>query len=333
MMLTQSPVSLHESAGPTPWSALVLRLFRRFRPFSQAIPFPPCELFLQWSPTEAVLGKWARFRFLDAKEPRLLEEVVLDRIATQGRPVWTHGLRAEDRQIIPSAQSQPVFLPGLFVGIEFPIASVRCEERLFKPYGVALDSFCIDDGGFEPKSIWEIDAGSFPQGFSRLEAAARRMNSNLGLWVSPSIAKDVDWAKAAGYETRKTPQRAAAGLLKWARANAAILKRTVPLLPAAWQQAGIPRLTDQRLGLGVGGKTRQSRRISQCLAPAGDNFARRRSAGSDNRDCGRHTHRQLTAVAGVPIDSIVMATVTYRKTRLTGHAKMQDTVNAYTRSN
>jgi len=247
-------------------------------------------LFLRWSPTESLLRKWAQCRLVGAKEPRLLKEVVLDRIAVEGRPVWTHGAREEDHQVIPSVQSQPVFLPGMFVGIEFPISSVRCdngqvvvahrpgvqlqpgapyttqtavygltpvggevraflryiashrptphgvhvdynswwtapapyfkekdildlmkvfEEKLHKAHGVAFDSFCIDMGWSEPKSIWQIDTNSFPEKFTRLQAAAEQMHSHLGLWISPSsfypTALDGDWAKAHGYETFQGP--------------------------------------------------------------------------------------------------------------------------------
>jgi hypothetical protein len=245
---------------------------------------------LRWSAAESVLRKWAAFRSVGAKEGKLLKEVILDRIAVDGRPAWTHGTRKADRQIIPSPQSQPAFLPGVFLGIEFPIASVRVEsgqvvlahrpavrlqperwyqsraavygiapaegevrafeqyiashrpkphgihidynswwtspapyysekdildlmkvfeEKLYKARGVAFDSFCIDMGWSEPKSIWEIDRKSFPQGFSRLQAAAAKMQSRLGLWISPSsyypTALDIDWAKAHGFESFPSP--------------------------------------------------------------------------------------------------------------------------------
>ena len=250
------------------------------------------KLRLRWSAAELVLRKWAAVRLVGATQGRLLKEAILDRIAVQKRPVWTHGLRPEDRQVIPSLQSQPVFLPGMFVGIEFPISSVRCEEgqvvlahrpgvrlqpgewystrtavygatpvdgevrafqqyiafhrptphgvhvnynswwtapapyyteqnildlmkvfdeKLYKAHGVAFDSFCIDMGWSEPKSIWEIDTRSFPKKFSRLRAAAEKMHSNLGLWISPSscypTALDGDWAKADGFETITGPSR------------------------------------------------------------------------------------------------------------------------------
>ncbi|MEN6459051.1 MAG: NPCBM/NEW2 domain-containing protein [Thermoguttaceae bacterium] len=248
------------------------------------------KLFVQLSEKESLFRKWAKVRLVGAKQPRLLKEVILDRIPIQGRPVWTHGAREADRQIIPSLQSQPVFMPGFFVGIEFPISAVRCEkdhiivahrpgvylkpgewyttrtavygrtpkdnevrtfqryiashrpaphgvhidynswwtapapfykekdildlmkvfeQKLYKAHGVSFDTFCIDMGWSIPKSIWEIDTKSFPEKFSRLQSAAERMGSNLGLWISPSScypdALNGHWAKANGYETFAGP--------------------------------------------------------------------------------------------------------------------------------
>ena len=78
------------------------------------------------------------------------------------------------------------------------------DTKFVEAHGVALDSFCIDLGWSQPKSIWEIDAKSFPEGFTRLQNAARKMHSNLGLWISPSSyyppALDGDWAQSHGYE-------------------------------------------------------------------------------------------------------------------------------------
>jgi hypothetical protein len=41
MILTKSPISAHDSAEPTPWSASVLRFLRSFGPFSPATPISP----------------------------------------------------------------------------------------------------------------------------------------------------------------------------------------------------------------------------------------------------------------------------------------------------
>jgi hypothetical protein len=89
------------------------------------------------------------------------------------------------------------------------------EEHLYKPYGVALDSFTIDMGWSNPKSIWEINTTLFPQGFSHIQAAAERMSARLGLWTSPSSfyapALDPDWAEAQGYKTFSLPVAWSAG--------------------------------------------------------------------------------------------------------------------------
>ena len=73
------------------------------------------------------------------------------------------------------------------------------ERKLYKPYGVSFDTFCIDMGWAEPLSVWEIKKDLFPEGFSRIQSAAARMGSSLGLWISPSAcyhdALNPDWAR------------------------------------------------------------------------------------------------------------------------------------------
>lgn len=79
------------------------------------------------------------------------------------------------------------------------------DENLCRRHGGSLDSFVLDAGWANPKSLWEIDAQRFPHGFAKLHDAARRMNSRLGLWISPSssysFTQDNEWGKAQGYET------------------------------------------------------------------------------------------------------------------------------------
>ena len=246
------------------------------------------KLYLRWSERDSVLRKWARFRLVHASSSRLLKEVVLDRIDPQGGELWTHGggIHAKGSPVIlDGPQSRPVFLPGRFVGVEYPVASTRrdgkqivlahrpgrrlepgvwyetrtavfgvtsrggevrafqryiaahrpkptgfhvnynswwtspvpytegdilglmnvFQEQLTKAHGAHFDTFTIDMGWSDPKSIWEIDAKQFPAGFGPIRDTARRMHSNLGLWISPSSyyppALDGNWAKAQGYET------------------------------------------------------------------------------------------------------------------------------------
>jgi hypothetical protein len=79
------------------------------------------------------------------------------------------------------------------------------EQKLVKPHGAHFDTFCIDMGWSAAKSVWGIDKQLFPQGFGGIEATAKRMHCNLGLWVSPSScyspAMDNEWAEKNGYET------------------------------------------------------------------------------------------------------------------------------------
>jgi len=73
------------------------------------------------------------------------------------------------------------------------------ERKLFKPYGVSFDTFCIDMGWAEPRSVWEIKRDLFPEGFTRIQRSAANMGSRLGLWISPSAcyhdALSPDWAR------------------------------------------------------------------------------------------------------------------------------------------
>ena len=80
------------------------------------------------------------------------------------------------------------------------------EQKMFLPYGVSFNSFCIDLGWSDTKSIWGIDTLMFPKGFVNIQEAAKKMNTNLGLWISPSNmyspkSLDSDWAEQHGYET------------------------------------------------------------------------------------------------------------------------------------
>jgi hypothetical protein len=246
------------------------------------------ELNVRWSETEHVLRKQARLRLNGTSEAVLLKEVVLERIDISATPTWTHGTGtpgSESPLILDGPQSHPVFMPGLFVGIEYPVSATRCEDghivlahqpgvsmqpgvwyetrtaiyglaqhgqevRAFRDYiaahrpapkvchfnynswwtspvpysegdilrlmefferelherhGVSLDTFCIDLGWSDPKSIWQIDRGRFPDGFARISDAARKLNARLGLWISPSSfyppALDSAWAAEQGYET------------------------------------------------------------------------------------------------------------------------------------
>jgi hypothetical protein len=74
-------------------------------------------VFIQWSPAEQVLRKWASL-CISSPKPLLLKEVVLDRLQPVAAPFAYN----------PAApQSYPVFSNGAFAGIEYPVASSRLE--------------------------------------------------------------------------------------------------------------------------------------------------------------------------------------------------------------
>ncbi|MHB1000046.1 MAG: NPCBM/NEW2 domain-containing protein [Armatimonadota bacterium] len=83
------------------------------------------------------------------------------------------------------------------------------DKNLYKKNGVSLDTFCIDLGWSKKESVWEIDKGLFPDGFSKIEAVAQKMGSNIGLWISPCSgypeALDNNWLEKQGYETVTIP--------------------------------------------------------------------------------------------------------------------------------
>ncbi|MHB9038905.1 MAG: alpha-amylase family protein [Armatimonadota bacterium] len=238
-------------------------------------------VYAKWSPDDAVLRKWARYRVVGANEPVLLKEIIVERLETPGQ---TPSVNADP------VISYPVFMQGFFAGIEFPVAALRSEngrivlahrpgirvqpgkwyetrkavfgvtevgqetrgfqqyianhhpksnglhvnynswwtsgvpyseaeivglmktfeDKLYKPYGVHFDSFCIDLGWSDPNTFWDINTKLFPKKFAPLQTAARDMKSSLGLWISPSshyspMAIDTEWAKAQGYETFQQP--------------------------------------------------------------------------------------------------------------------------------
>lgn len=70
--------------------------------------------------------------------------------------------------------------------------------------GMFFDSFALDLGWSHPRSIWQINAQNFPQGFTRINERLGELGSRLGLWVSPGSAYppglDNHWLAANGYE-------------------------------------------------------------------------------------------------------------------------------------
>ena len=57
-------------------------------------------------------------------------------------------------------------------------------RELVAKRGVRLDSFLMDDGWDDNRTLWKFHRG-FPNGFTPLQEAATRLNSAIGVWISP----------------------------------------------------------------------------------------------------------------------------------------------------
>ncbi|HBG27665.1 MAG: hypothetical protein A2Y10_10315 [Planctomycetes bacterium GWF2_41_51] len=105
--------------------------------------------------------------------------------------------------------------PGFYTSQEVLSVMKSFEENLYKPYGVSIDAFVLDCPWSNPQSIWQVNSKAFPNGLGEMQAAANAMNSNLGIWISPSCyyssAVDVAWAATNGYEVFDGPLYGPAG--------------------------------------------------------------------------------------------------------------------------
>jgi hypothetical protein len=73
---------------------------------------------------------------------------------------------------------------------------------------VVLRSFLFDDGWDDSKTLWHFNSG-FPDGFTRVRAAAARYGAAPGVWLSPwggygqPRQERLQYGRAAGYETNQ----------------------------------------------------------------------------------------------------------------------------------
>ena len=80
----------------------------------------------------------------------------------------------------------------------------QLKTGLYETTGFFFDSYALDAGWSNPKSVWEMDTNHFPQRFAPIREALEGMGSHVGLWISPSslypFALDNHWLASAGYE-------------------------------------------------------------------------------------------------------------------------------------
>jgi len=60
------------------------------------------------------------------------------------------------------------------------------KKNLFDPHGESFDTFTIDDGWDDKRTLWAIRPDRFGKGFGPLIGPLASMKANLGLWLSPS---------------------------------------------------------------------------------------------------------------------------------------------------
>ena len=80
--------------------------------------------------------------------------------------------------------------------------------ELVRKRGVKLDSFLLDDGWDNPRSIWHLNAG-FPDGLTPLNRAAQKYGAAVGVWLSPwggyeeAKQERIDFGRTNGFETNE----------------------------------------------------------------------------------------------------------------------------------
>ncbi len=77
-------------------------------------------------------------------------------------------------------------------------------QGFFARTGMFFDSFALDLGWSDPKSVWQVAANRFPTGFRTIDERLRGLGARMGLWASPGSAYptglDNHWLVANGYE-------------------------------------------------------------------------------------------------------------------------------------
>lgn len=76
------------------------------------------KLNIQWNQRENLLRKWISYRVTGDSKPVLVKEIVLERLEKKNY------MNAPPEP----GQNYPVFFPGFFTGIEYPVSSVRIES-------------------------------------------------------------------------------------------------------------------------------------------------------------------------------------------------------------
>jgi hypothetical protein len=82
----------------------------------------------------------------------------------------------------------------------------RIGQELVKKRDVQMDSFLLDDGWDDNRTLWKFNSG-FPNGFTPLKRATAKYDAGIGVWVSPfggyNEAKEqrLKYGSGQGFET------------------------------------------------------------------------------------------------------------------------------------
>lgn len=78
------------------------------------------------------------------------------------------------------------------------------DKNLFKKYKIGLDAFVWDDGWDEFNSLWDFHIG-FPNGFKKIDAAARKQGAGTGAWLGPVGGYGSSKAQRLGFWNKNHP--------------------------------------------------------------------------------------------------------------------------------
>jgi hypothetical protein len=81
------------------------------------------------------------------------------------------------------------------------------DRELVRKRGVKLDSLLFDDGWDDNQTLWQFNRTNFPNGFTPLTVAAKKMGTSIGVWLSPfggyghDREERLKYGSAQGFET------------------------------------------------------------------------------------------------------------------------------------
>lgn len=78
------------------------------------------------------------------------------------------------------------------------------KDSLIDKRNVKMDAFLFDDGWDDNKTLWKFNSG-FPDGFTKMTAAAKASGAGIGVWISPWGGYDDPKIQRLAYGTKQVP--------------------------------------------------------------------------------------------------------------------------------